>query len=206
LALCIAGFAHSYYLRAWLSTGVLAPILQLHGLIMTAWIVLFMIQIVLVAKHRIQLHRKLGILGAWLAGLVVGVGGYIIVRDVESQSSGATPGTFWALFVAFDGINLLLFAGFIFIALLMRRRSAVHKRLMLMGTVSLLPPALGRIAIHFVPDEKEPVTKLALIAGCVVLILVIDTMEHHRLHPAFGWGAVLLLTFNYATYLAQIST
>src|SRR5277367_1561087 len=70
-ALCFAGFARSYYLRAWLGKRALAPILQLHGLIMTAWIVLFTVQIVFIAKHRIQLHRKLGVLGALLAALVV---------------------------------------------------------------------------------------------------------------------------------------
>jgi hypothetical protein len=59
-ALCFAGFARSYYLRAWLGKRALAPILHLHGLVMTAWIGLFAIQIMLVAKHRTRLrHRRL---------------------------------------------------------------------------------------------------------------------------------------------------
>jgi hypothetical protein len=205
-ALCFAGFARSYYLRAWFGKRALAPILQLHGLIMTAWIVLFAVQIVFIAKQRIQLHRKLGVLGALLAALVVGLGAFIVVRDVGRQSPNATAASFWALFAAFDGINLILFGGLVFVAVSMRRRSDVHKRLMLLAALSLLPPALGRIASHFVPDEREPITKLAVLAGCVVLVLLIDTLRHRRLHPAFGWGTALLLTLNYAAYLAQIST
>jgi hypothetical protein len=206
MALCFAGFARSYSLRAWLSQRTLAPILQLHGLIMTAWIVLLILQIVLVATSRTQLHRKLGVLGVLLAALVVGLGTFIVVRDIGRQSPNATTASFWALFVAFDGINLMLFAGFVCAAVFMRRRSDVHKRLMLVATLSLLPPALGRIAIHFVSDDREPITKLALLAGCVGLVVLIDSLKQRRLHPAFGWGIALLLPLNYATYVAQIST
>ena len=206
LLLFFAGFARSYYLRVWFSTRVLAPILHMHGLIMSAWIVLFIVQITFVAKYRIQLHRKLGVWGASLAIVIVGLGAFIIVRDIERQSPDATVISFFLSFIAFDGINLILFAGFVFLALMMRRHSDIHKRLMLMATISLLPPALGRIAIHFVQDDKEPITKLALMAACVVLVVAIDTVRHRRLHPAFGWAAVLDLVLNYATYLAQISS
>jgi tetratricopeptide (TPR) repeat protein len=61
LLLFFAGFARSYYPRAWLSTRVLAPILHLHGLIMSAWIALFIVQIALVSRYRIRLHRRLGL-------------------------------------------------------------------------------------------------------------------------------------------------
>jgi hypothetical protein len=173
---------------------------------MTAWLVLFMTQIIFVAKHRLQVHRKLGVWGAPLAALIVGLGAFIVVRDVERQSPGATTSTFLAMFAAFDGLNRILFGGFVVAALLMRRRPDVHKRLMLMATISLLPPALGRVAIYCVPYEQEPVTKLAMLTFCVVLIALSDTLRHRRLHPGFGWGAVLILAVNYATYLAQIGT
>lgn len=205
MALCFAGFARSYYLRAWLGQRTLAPILQLHGLIMTAWIGLLLAQIFLVAKKRVELHRKLGVFGALLAALIVGLGTFIVVRDIGRQSPDAAAASFWASFAAFDGVNLILFAGFVCVAVLMRRRSDAHKRLMLMATLALLPPALGRIAIHFVPDDREPITKLALLAGCVVFVVLIDSLKLRRLHPAFGWGIALLLAVNYATYLAQIS-
>ena len=203
--LVFAGFARSYYLRAWLSTRVLPPILHVHGLIMSAWIVLFMAQIALVAKHRSDLHRKLGVAGAFLAFFIVGLGAFIIVRDIEHRHPDANFASFWQLFVAFDGINLALFAGFVMVALQRRRRSDIHKRLMLMATISLLPPALGRLAIRFVQDDQEPITKLALLAACITAVVVIDTLKGRRLHPAVGWTAALMLALNYATYLAQVS-
>jgi hypothetical protein len=41
---------------------------------MTAWLVLFFVQVRLVAVHRTDLHRGLGVVGAVLAGLVLVVG------------------------------------------------------------------------------------------------------------------------------------
>lgn len=162
-ALCFAGFARSYYLRSWFSTRTLSSILQVHGFIMTTWVALFMTQVIFVARHRIDLHRKLGVSGVFLAALILALGVFIIVRDIDRQSPNPTTLSFVLLFTAFDGMNLLLFAGFVGFAMFARRRPDVHKRLMLLATLSLLPPALGRLAIYFVPDEREPITKLALL-------------------------------------------
>jgi hypothetical protein len=29
--------------------------------------------------------------------------------------------------------------------------------------------------------------------ACVLLVVAIDTVRHRRLHPAFGWGAALVI-------------
>src|SRR4029450_13282687 len=71
----LAGFARTYYLKPFFHTPDLAsPIVQLHGLVMTAWVVLFVTQISLVATRRTRVHQRLGVIGAVLAGLVVIVG------------------------------------------------------------------------------------------------------------------------------------
>ena len=206
LVLCFAGFARNYYLRMWLGGRVLSPLLHVHGLVMTAWILLFTMQVLFVVRHRIDLHKKLGIVGAVLAGCVIALGSVIIVRDIAKQSPDASTASFWALFAAFDGINLALFGGLIVAGFLLRRHPDVHKRLMLVATLCLLPPALGRIAIHFVAEDSEPITKLAMLIGVVAGIVCVDTFRQRRLHPALGWGLALLLCINGATYFAQIST
>jgi hypothetical protein len=44
-----AGFARSYYLKGAFGSPDLAPLVHLHGLVMTAWIALFFVQVRLVA-------------------------------------------------------------------------------------------------------------------------------------------------------------
>jgi hypothetical protein len=69
-----AGFAPTYYLRPYYTTASLMPLLHLHGLVFTSWLVLFVTQTTLVAAHRTDIHRRLGIVGGVIALLMILVG------------------------------------------------------------------------------------------------------------------------------------
>ena len=69
-----AGFARTYYLRPYFGTPSLTPLLQLHGIIFTSWLVLLLTQTSLVAANRTDIHRRLGMAGAVIAVLMVLVG------------------------------------------------------------------------------------------------------------------------------------
>src|SRR5215212_2608778 len=74
LSVVFAGFARTYYLRPYFGTTPLTPLLHLHGLIFSSWIVLLLAQTALVAVRRTGVHRRLGWLGAGLAVLMILVG------------------------------------------------------------------------------------------------------------------------------------
>ena len=52
-----AGFARTYYLKELYATPALPILLHIHGAVMTLWYVLFIVQVRLVAAHRVALHR-----------------------------------------------------------------------------------------------------------------------------------------------------
>jgi hypothetical protein len=60
LLVVFAGFARTYYLRPYFGAPLLTPLLRLHGLVFSAWIVLLLAQTALVAAKRTPLHRRLG--------------------------------------------------------------------------------------------------------------------------------------------------
>src|SRR4030081_1781195 len=71
----LIGFARSYYLKNFFGNPALPSMLvQLHGIVMTSWVVLFVSQVSLVAARRTRLHQRLGVFGAVLATLVFLVG------------------------------------------------------------------------------------------------------------------------------------
>ncbi|HEX8148664.1 MAG TPA: hypothetical protein VF591_15895 [Pyrinomonadaceae bacterium] len=52
LAVVFAGFARTYYLRPYFGTPQLTPLLHLHGLVFTSWVVLLLAQTALVKLPR----------------------------------------------------------------------------------------------------------------------------------------------------------
>lgn len=70
----VLGFSRTYYLRGLSELPPLDTLLHLHGIVFSAWLVAFIVQTRLVARGRIDLHRKLGFASVGLAVLVVILG------------------------------------------------------------------------------------------------------------------------------------
>jgi hypothetical protein len=201
-AMMFAGFAKNYYLRAWLGTRAIPAMVHVHGLVMTAWVVLFLTQTLLVAKRRTDFHRKLGLAGASLAIIVVGLGVYTISGSIIRQRLDTSARLYALEFVAFDGLSLLLFGGLVLMALRLRSRPQTHKRLMLVAMISLLPPAFGRFVAYFTHDHVEIIV-LLLIYTSMLTCVFLDTLRNRRLHPAFAWSGALVLLTDLLAYFAQ---
>src|SRR5215210_7096390 len=69
--LTVAGFARSFFLSHWMvqspNTPEVGRLLITHGIFFSAWIGLLVVQPILIANRRRELHRKLGWAGAALA-------------------------------------------------------------------------------------------------------------------------------------------
>lgn len=188
-AVVFAGFARTFFLRFLFTSTKMPVYLYVHGLLFSGWFVLFFLQSRLIAFHRVDLHRRVGILGAGLAGLgvaaAIGVAIHAGKRVYETQSK---PFSVEAPPLALDFGACLAFTVFIGLALYFRRRGEVHKRLMLLGSSSILLPALGRIPGLFGIGGLWGLVGFAEIVPLV--FIVFDTVRSRRLHPAFAWGGL----------------
>lgn len=204
-ALVFAGFAPSYYLRAFFSARQLTPLAHLHGVLMTSWIVLFATQAALIRKGRFALHRRLGVCAAVLAPVTVIVGSITVAAAIHRRFPGVGFTRFARIFVAFDGLSLWLFGALVLIAISCRSRPEVHKRLMLSATVALLPPAVGRIAEHL-PHGAGVHVLVAAVTTCAVILVcaAADAMRRGAVHPAMGYGAASIIAASALTQLAQL--
>ena len=195
----VAGFAHTYYLRLVFETKGLPLLLHLHGFLFTTWFVLFFIQARLVARHRVDLHRKLGVVGAFLAPLCACVA-IRVAFNAGRRSVLAHPNSLTNLRVrplAMDFGTSLMFLVLVAIALYLRRRPEIHKRVMVLACCSILLPAIGRIPFTGNRVLFGAVGFWGLVAITEVpplTCILYDTIKHRRLHPAFGWGGAVLLS------------
>lgn len=186
----LLGFARTYYLKGFFETPAIPGLLiHLHGAVMTSWVVLFMVQVWLVSSRRVRVHQRLGKIGAVLALLVLVVG---ITTAISAAARGATPGPPPLQFLAIPLGDMLVFAILIGTALYFRRRMEIHKRLMLLGAVNLLTPAIARIPLAFILNGG-PIVFFGLTDLCLMACVAWDTIKHRKLHPAFLWGTLLVI-------------
>jgi hypothetical protein len=187
-----AGFAPTYYLKGAFGGPLLSPLLHVHGLIFTGWIVLFIVQTQLIAARRTPLHRRLGVVGGIIAIAMLIVG---TMAAIESGRRGFTPpgGPPPLTFLIIPLGDLFVFAVLAGAALYLRRQSQTHKRLMLLATLALLTPAIARLPgiAAAGPPAFWGLTDLFIVA-----CFVYDRVTNGRIHPAFKWGGLFVLAMQ----------
>lgn len=192
-------FARTYYLRAFSSAPPLPALLEIHGFVMSGWVVLILVQSGLIAVRRVQWHRRLGWVGAGWAALVVVMGStttiHAAMREVRAQSPVAG---LQLVIMGLELVQMLLFAGLVVVAIWFRRRRLdIHKRLMLLTIACMLPSAVARIPLSFITNADILISLYAFVIACVA----IDAFWRRRLHPAFAWGGVVVLAALHLTFV-----
>ncbi len=185
----LLGFARTYYLKGFFENAALPGLVHLHGLVMTLWVVLFIVQVSLVASRRTHVHRRLGVLGAILAVLVVLVG---VATAISAAERGISPGPPALQFLVVPLFDMLLFAILIGTALYFRNRLAIHKRLMLVAAINLLTPAIARIPLQFIATGG-PLVFFGLTDVVLLIFVAYDTIKNRRFHPVFRWSVPLVI-------------
>jgi hypothetical protein len=204
LVVIALGFGKSFYLRPAFTDRPLPTYLVVHGLVMTAWYLLFLVQASLASIGRTDLHRRLGIAGVLLAvGVVVTATQAQLGFIPRWQAAGliATPEdmAFSVGFVLAGLVGHIPFVALLALAVLLRRQAATHKRLMYWAVVWTLGPAF---------TNNRPLGQMLdpLVAGVLpffpadlfwfAALLVYDWKTLRRIHPA-TWIGFLLLAFYF---------
>jgi hypothetical protein len=196
LAMALAvfvGFAPTYYLAALndARTPILTPSVHIHGALSTAWILLLIVQTRLIAAGRHDIHRLAGLAGA-LVGMAILVSGIFVAlnsgRRVHTETSADT-----LVFLIFPLTTVCLFAVFVTLGVLNRRRPDVHKRLMLLATANLIVPALARLSTQAtaamgLAGPKGVVGGVLLLNVFLAGLVIYDLTTRGRLHPVTLWG------------------
>jgi hypothetical protein len=191
-AFTLVGFSRTYYLRPLFELPPLTLLVQLHGLVFTAWLAVFIAQTRLVAARRVDLHMKLGIAAVALAALVIALGfATMAVKANEPRihPSGLTPPQFTVIGL----FSLGLYAGFLALGLAFRRRPALHKRFMVLAMIAILTPPSSRILTLLGLREHwsylVPIMPALFVAWC----LVHDWVRNRIVHPVFAIGGVAIV-------------
>jgi len=117
-----------------------------HGLLMTAWMLLAVVQPLLVAANRKRVHMTLGKFAAVLAVGIV-ISGYLVgvnaarVNPPDLKLFGLNQKEFLSVPL----IGAVTFGAFVLAGVLNRRRPEVHRPMMFMASLAVVAAAMGRM-------------------------------------------------------------
>lgn len=152
-------------------TQQIAPLVYLHGIGMSAWVLFLIVQSSLIVSGNRKLHMSLGVGGAVLAGFLVVVGLLTAVTSVHYR-----PHDFKGFggphhFLIVPLTDIVGFGVLVGIALKKRRRAEIHRPMMCLATVFVMTAALFRIPIIRGPlVSRMHNTSLAVLAPWIPML------------------------------------
>jgi hypothetical protein len=193
-AVGVIGFAPTFWFPLLTGSLTLPPVLYLHAAVFYGWLALFVTQSRLVASRQVARHRTIGVAGVALVTAMCFVGTLAAVssmRAAEAAGFGAEARAFSV--VPLTGIAF--FAALFVIAVMKVARPDVHKRLLLVATVSLLNAAVGRLFIlalglpSTTASVQPPPVLVSILPGLVADSMLIPALLYDRrrrgsVHPA----------------------
>jgi hypothetical protein len=202
---------HMFYLRGLNDAGQpvtqqIAPLVYVHAGLMTCWMVLFLLQCSLVVKGNRRLHMRLGGAAVVLFAVIVPIGVITALLQIHYADPGSFPPFGPYRFLALPLAEIANFTFFVGAGFLFRRRPALHRALMMMGTLSVAEAGIGRIGsirnaffqgshAAFFPTFWGSTVVLALVLWVVKLAMTRRLDRHFSTALAFFVSSGLLSSY-----------
>ena len=180
LGIVVTGFGKSYFLAGMMRAKLPNALVHVHGAVFVLWIFLLVAQPWLTAAHRVKWHMKLGMLSLVLVP-AMSVLGVLTLFDFLRRTE---PDEGAELLLVGDLEILLLFLILTAWGLLARRDAASHKRLMILGTMAIMGPAIARW------DLGIPAS-LGIIFALPLLVVAYDLWILKRVHRTTAVATLL---------------
>lgn len=188
-----AGFAPTFYLRGHFTQDrPMSVLLHVHGIVFSAWVSLFLIQTLLIARGERRRHQRLGWVGAGIAVAMIILVTAAVIEQLRRVNGFPPP----PLALALSAFDITVFAILVGAALYCRKRPDWHKRLMLSATIVLLGAPMFRAVIHFVgigDIAKVSILSTLLVDAFFLPCFAYDLLTRRRIHPAYLVGLVLII-------------
>ena len=197
LAITVVSLIPQYFAGLLAHPVELPPQLIVHGIVFLAWYVMFSAQAGLVSAGNFASHRKLGYVSIPFALFLIVFGGLMLAGTMQSYQPDWTEqylqsrtSFVWAIFH-----TLVSFAICYILAVVYRRTTKVHKRLMMLASLSMMAASITRFAyLPVIPIDGTAFT-LLLTFTLLAIPLIIDRVKQGKIHSSLKYGtAVYVVT------------
>jgi hypothetical protein len=188
------GFAPTFYLRgSFTQDRPMSVLLHVHGLVFSAWVIVFLVQTLLIARGSRRLHQRLGWVAVGIAATMVSLVVAAVVEELRRVNGFPPP----PLALALSAFDIIVFSILVSAAIYCRTQPDWHKRLIVSATIVLLGAPMFRVVIHYF--RISDMSKVGLVSTLMVDAFFIpcfayDLVTRRRIHPAFcvGLGLIIL--------------
>ncbi len=158
------------------------PKFIIHGLLMFAWFIIFVVQTNFIRKGNYKAHMKWGI-----AGMLVAIGVFlstVVVFITAFKGWAAMP-----FFVKANRFFMLSFAVLVLLGYLNRQNGTKHKRFIYLASLLILEPILSRVTGNLNIDNLE-VFIVIVWNGLFISLFVYDWLTLKKIHKISWMGFV----------------
>jgi uncharacterized membrane protein YozB (DUF420 family) len=189
------------------------PLVHIHAVVFTAWLLLLVGQNWRIAQGRLEHHKAWGLVGIALATLMLAVG-YMTAVVGTSERLAAGFGDSARAFLIVPFVSVTTFYAFVIAAMVNIRRPEWHKRFIFVATTIALQAAMARVFFlankGFAPGNRPglfppqpPAVSLmpfAVVCGIILAGMAFDWRSRGKVHPAWTIGLSVLVV----TQLAKV--
>jgi hypothetical protein len=184
----------------------LLPLVIVHGAAMTAWVVLFLVQAMLISVRRRKLHMKLGWSALAIAPVITVNGFMVAIQSVRRDPSMPFWGMDYRQFLLIMLTEIVLFTLFVLAGILTRKRPEVHRTMMLLASLSILAGATVRMPILSpIFGEGGWMGIFGPIFSLGAVFLLVRSLMRHGVDRWFAAGYVSMIVFYVAACKVAVS-
>lgn len=181
---------------------------SIHGAAMSAWVLLFLVQALLIGVRNRRLHMKLGWAALAIAPVLAICGILTAFRSVQSSPDFLFFAMPYPRFLLVMFTEIALYTAFVAAGLITRKRPTIHRPMMLLASLSILAGATARIpALYPVFSHVGWPGLFGPIFALGAVLLVIRSLPTRKLDRPFAVGyTAMVAVYILASHLAFTET
>ena len=193
ICIAIVGFWNTYFQSFFLGTLDAHWLIHIHVVVFGVWLLLFLGQTILASRDQINLHQQVGSYFGVPWGILLLILGVIVTFAVIAPGVGKDhEAQNYAVPLLASLGDLLAFAILLAVAILYRKKPAIHKRFMVLATASLMEAPVARIAREIGMPEGFLVL-ISVSLSPVFIAMGYDRWKRGSVHIVYWFGVGFLL-------------
>lgn len=160
------------------------PLLHVHAVLTGSWFALIVVQNGLIGQGRVALHKTLGAASLVLVALMLPAGIWV---SYENMLRTGAAQIFYG-----NCVNAAFFMAYYLMALNWRQTAALHKRFMMLASLSIMFPALARVGYVF---DLNPFAVLPMWLVLLFALPAYDLIRERKIKAATLTGLGLTLVY-----------